>query len=63
MAQLISRAFDTGQLQILTNFINAPLVTCDPYGTQCGPEKSMDPTSLRMKMEKPSQSHGNVTQR
>jgi hypothetical protein len=27
MAQLISRAFDTGQVQILTNFTNAPLMT------------------------------------
>jgi len=27
MAQLISRTFDTGQTQILTNFINAPLIT------------------------------------
>jgi len=27
MAQLMNRTFDTGQLQILTNFINAALMT------------------------------------
>ena len=64
MAQLISRTFDTGQLQILTNFINAPLMTQKlPYGALFGPEESLDPTSLRMKTEKPLQSHHNVTQR
>ena len=46
MAQLISRTFDTGQLQILTNFINAPLMTQKLlYGALFGPEESLDPTS------------------
>ena len=63
IAQLISRTFDTGQLQILTNFINAPLMTQKLlYGALFGPEESLDPTSLRMKTEKPSQSHWNITQ-
>jgi len=34
-----------------------------PYGALFGPEESLDPTSLRMKTEKPSQSHRNVTHR
>ena len=64
MAQLKSRTFDTGQLQILTNFINAPLMTQKlPHGVLFGPEESLDLTSLRIKTEKPSQSHRNVTQR
>ena len=64
MAQLISRIFDTGQLQILTNIINAPLMTKKlPYRMLFGPEETLDPPSLRMKTEKPSQSHDNVTQR
>jgi len=64
MALLISRTFDTGQMQILTNFIKTPLMTQKlPYGALFGPEGSLDPTSLRMKTEKPSQSHRNVTQR
>jgi len=55
MAQLISRTFDTGQLQILKNFINAPLMTQKlPYDALFGPEESLNPTSLRMKTEKPS---------
>ena len=41
-----------------------PLMTQNlPYGALFGPEASLDPTSLRMKTEKPSQSHRNVTQR
>jgi len=32
-------------------------------GVLFGPQESLDPTSLRMKMEKPSQSYHNVTQR
>jgi len=64
MVQLISKTFDTDQLQVLTNFINAPLMTKYlPYGALFGPEKSLDPTSLRMKTEKPSQSHCSVIQR
>ena len=64
MAQLISRTFDTGKLQILTNFINAPLMTQKlPCGALFGPEESLDPTYLRMKPVKPLQSHRNVTQR
>jgi len=60
----LSRTFDTGQLQILMNFINAPLMTQKlPYGALFGPEESLDPTSLRMKTEKPPQSHHNITQR
>jgi len=63
MAQLISRTFDIGQLQILTNFINAPLMTQKlPYSALFGPEDSLDPTSIGMKAEKPSQSHRNITQ-
>ena len=62
MAQLTSRTFDTGQLQILTNFIIAPLMTQKlPYGVLFGPGESLDSTSLRMKTEKPSQSHRNIT--
>ena len=50
--------------QILTNFINAPLMIRKlQYGALFGPEESLDPTSWRMKTEKPSQSHRNVTQR
>ena len=64
MVQLISRTFDTGQLQVLTNFINAPLMTQKLlYGALFGLEESMDHTSLRMKVENPSQLHCNVTQR
>jgi hypothetical protein len=33
------------------------------YGALFGPEESLDPTSLRMKTEKPPQSHRNLTQR
>jgi len=48
----------------LTNFINAQLTTQKlPYGALFRPEESLDPTSLRMKTEKPSRSHRNVTQR
>jgi len=64
MAQLISRSFDTGQLQILVDFVSALLMTQKlPYGVLFGPEESLDPTSLRVKTEKPSQSHRNFTQR
>jgi len=34
-----------------------------PYGAPFGPVETLDPTSLRMKTEEPSQSHHNVTQR
>ena len=50
--------------QILTKFINAPLMTQKlPCGALFGPEESLGATSLRMETEKPSQSHRNVTQR
>jgi hypothetical protein len=61
---VISRTFDTGQMQILTNFTNIPFMTQDLlFGVLFGPEESMDPTYLRMKMNKPSQSHCIVIQR
>ena len=64
MAQLMSRTFDTGQLQILINFTIVPFITQKlHFGVLFGPEESLDPTSLRMKMDKPSQSHHNITQR
>ena len=62
MAQLISRTFDTGQLQILTNITNAHFMSQKlSFGVLFGPEESLDPTSLRMKTDNPSQSHLNVT--
>ena len=64
MAQLISRTVDTGQMRIVTNFTNILFMIQNLlFGVLFGPEESMDPTSLRMKMGKPSQSHHNVTQR
>jgi len=64
MAQLISRTFDSGLLQILMNITNVPFMSQNlPFGLLFGPEQSLDPTSLRMKTDKPSQSHLNVTQR
>jgi hypothetical protein len=63
MAQLINRTFDTGQMKIVTNFINVPRKTqMLPYGALLSLEESLDPTSLRMNAEKPLQSHRNVTQ-
>jgi hypothetical protein len=56
--------FDTGELQVFTNSTHAPLLTQKlPYGGLFGPEETLDTTSLRMKTEKPSKSHLNVTQR
>ena len=64
MAQLINRTFDTGQMKILTNFINAPRMTkILPHFALFGPEESFDSTILRMNEEKPLESHRNVTQR
>jgi len=60
----MSRTFDNGQLQILINFTIVPFMTQKlDFGVLFGPEKSLDPTSLRMKMDKLSQSHHNITQR
>ena len=61
---VMSRTFDNGQLQILINFTIVPFMTQKlHFGVLFGPEESLDPTSLRMKMDKPSQSHYNITQR
>jgi hypothetical protein len=63
MAQLI-RAFDALQLQILMNVTNAPFMTHKLlFGVLFGPEESLDPTSLRMKTDKPSLSYRSITQR
>jgi len=52
MAQLISRTLDTGQLQILMNFTSVPFMTKTLlFGVLYGLEESLDPTSLRMKMD------------
>jgi hypothetical protein len=64
MAQLISRTFDTDQLKILTNFANVPFMTQKLlFSVLFGPEESVDPTSLRMKTDKPSQSLHIITER
>jgi hypothetical protein len=64
MAQLISRTFDSGLLQILMKITNAPFMSQKlSFGVLFGPEQSLDPTSLRMKTDKPSHSHLNVTRR
>ena len=56
--------FDTGQLQILINFTIVPFMTQKlQFGVLFGPEESLDPTSLRMKMDKPLLSHHTSTQR
>jgi len=60
----MSRTFDNGQLQILINFTFVPFMTQKlHFGVLFGPEESLDPTSLRMKMDKLSHSHHNITQR
>jgi len=64
MAQLISRTFVSDLLQILMNITSAPFMSQKlPFGVLFGPSESLDPTSLRMKTDKPSQSHLDVTQR
>jgi len=64
MAQLISRTFGSDLLQILMNITNAPFMSQKlPFGVLFGPAESLDPASLRMKTDKPSQSHLNVIQR
>jgi len=60
MTQSVSRTVHTGQLQILTNFTIAPFVT---QKLLFGPVELLDPTSLRMKTDEPSQSNRNLTQR
>jgi hypothetical protein len=43
---VISRTFDTGQMQILTNFTNIPFMTQNLlFHVLFGPEESTDPTS------------------
>jgi len=62
LAQLISRTFDSDLLQIPMNI--TPLLSRNlPSGVLFGPVESLDPTSSRMKTDKPSQSHMNVIQR
>jgi hypothetical protein len=52
VAQLISQTIDTAQLQILMNFTSVPFMTQKLlFGVLYGPEESLDPTSLRMKMD------------
>ena len=64
MAQLISRTFDTCQLKILTNFIIVPFMTQKVlFSVLFGPVESLDPTSLRMKTYKLSQSYHNNRER
>jgi len=63
MAQLI-RTFDAHQLQILMNVTSAPFMTQKLlFDVVFGPEESLDPTSLRMKADKPSLSYRNIIQR
>jgi hypothetical protein len=52
VAQLISWNIDTGQLQILMNFTSGPFMTQQLlFGVLYGPQESLDPASLRMKMD------------
>jgi hypothetical protein len=52
VAQLISQTIDTAQLQILMNFASVPFMTQNLLcGVLYGPEESLDPTTLRMKMD------------
>ena len=58
MMQLISRTFDTGQLQILTNFTTVPFMTQKLlFDVLFGPEESLDPNSLWLKT---SSHHGHI---
>jgi len=50
MSELISRTFNTGQIQIFINFTNVPFMTKNLlFGVLSGPQESLDPTSLRLR--------------